>query len=272
MSNSRSASSASATGARGIGHLEVVPIRVHRTKAAQLALLVWRWAVELLLLAALTAVVCRLHSGGLAWYWAMLAVLVAVLFPLLIPRTRRLQLALGWVLVTRHRLRSYFIECRIHSRSGKLPRILFIRPIPVGERVWVWLVPGLSIDDFTHTEDIASACWARAARVERHKSVAALIRLDVVRRDPLTTGGTISSVLVPDTPATGFGGRQRAAEPLNLPRPVIDLNDTGEIAREPAGGRRSSARTSGTNGQSDAATDITPAIPGRGGEDVSDYV
>src|SRR5262245_21913189 len=109
MSESRSA-----TGARGIGHLEVVPIRVHRTKPVQVALLVWRWLIELLLLAALTTIVARLHTVGLAWRWAILAVLTALLFPLLIPRTRRVQLAFAWVLVTRHRLRAYFLECRIY--------------------------------------------------------------------------------------------------------------------------------------------------------------
>jgi hypothetical protein len=257
-----------------------VPIHVHRAKTVQLALLVWRWAVELVLLAVMTVVVCRLHRSGLAWRWAILAVLVAVLLPLLIPVTRRVELAFGWVLVTRHRLRSYFIECRIHSRSGKLPRILFIRPTPVGERVWIWLVPGLSIDDFTNAaEDIASACWARAARLERHTSVASLIRLDVVRRDPLTTGGTVPSVLIPDIPAGGFERPRRVAEPLNLPRPVIDLTDTNHAATEPGTARRTSAtRVRAGSGQADPAatsretTPDAPVIPGRGGEDVSDYV
>ena len=72
-----------------------------------------------------------------------------------------------WCLVTRHRIRTSFSEFIIKNRTGSLPLILWARPTPVGERVWIWLRPGLSIDDLLDRLDkIAVACWATAALAE----------------------------------------------------------------------------------------------------------
>jgi hypothetical protein len=69
-------------------------------------------------------------------------------------------------------------------------------PTPVGERIWIWLRPGLSLDDLTDRLDkIAVACWATAALAETASSGnAAFVRLDIKRRDALT--GTITSPLL----------------------------------------------------------------------------
>ncbi len=111
-----------------------------------------------------------------------------------------------WCLVTRHRIRTCFSEFIITNRTGSLPLILWARPTPVGERVWIWLRPGLSLDDLLDRLDkIAVACWATAALAEAASaSNAAFVRLDIKRRDVLT--GTITSPLLdmirPGTPAT----------------------------------------------------------------------
>ena len=104
--------------------------------------------------------------------------------------------ALTWCLVTRHRVRTCFSEFIITNRTGSLPLILWARPTPVGERVWIWLRPGLAIDDLLDRLDkIAVACWATAAVAEAaSRSNAALIRLDIKRRQALTR--TITSPLL----------------------------------------------------------------------------
>ena len=111
-----------------------------------------------------------------------------------------------WCLVTRHRIRTCFSEFIITNRTGSLPLILWARPTPVGERVWIWLRPGLSIDDLLDRLDkIAVTCWATAALAETaSRSNSAFVRMDIKRRDVLT--GTITSPLLdmirPGTPAT----------------------------------------------------------------------
>jgi len=129
--------------------------------------------------------------------------------------------ALTWCLVTRHRVRTCFSEFIITNRTGSLPLILWAIPTPVGESVWVWLRPGLSLDDLLDRLDkIAVACWATAAVAEAASpSNAAFVRLDIKRRDALT--GTLTSPLLElintSTPAT----RQDMADvpaALNLPQ------------------------------------------------------
>jgi len=101
-----------------------------------------------------------------------------------------------WCLVTRHRIRTCFSEFIITNRTGSLPLILWACPTPVGERVWIWLRPGLCMDDLLDRLDkIAVACWATAAVAETASpSNAAFVRVDIKRRDALT--GTITSPLL----------------------------------------------------------------------------
>ena len=72
--------------------------------------------------------------------------------------------------------------------------------------MWIWLRPGLSLDDLQNRLDkIAVACWASTALAETaSRSNAAFIRLDIKRRDVLT--GTITSPLLgmikPGAPAS----------------------------------------------------------------------
>jgi hypothetical protein len=111
-----------------------------------------------------------------------------------------------WCLVTRHRIRTCFSEFIITNRTGSLPLILWARPTPAGERVWIWLRPGLALADLqTRLDEIAVTCWATTALAETaSRSNSAFVRMDIKRRDVLT--GTITSPLLdmirPGTPAT----------------------------------------------------------------------
>ena len=74
--------------------------------------------------------------------------------------------------------------------DGKLPYLLWSRPSPIGERIRVWLPAGLSVKDLERSTDaLAAACWARSARFTPVRGQAALVVLDIIRRDPLD--GTI---------------------------------------------------------------------------------
>ena len=126
---------------------------------------------------------------------------------------------MAWCLITRHRIRTCFSEFIITNRTGSLPLILWAIPTPVGERVWIWLRPGLSLDDLLGRLDkIAVACWATAATAEAASSGnAAFIRLDLKRRDALT--GTITSPLLE---AIKAGNPPALRDPVPVPT-ALDL-------------------------------------------------
>src|SRR5262249_49506641 len=116
---------------------------------------------------------------------------------------RRRVLAVAWCLIVRHRLRFCFASFIASNWDGSLALILLARPTLAGERVWVWLRPGLSIGGLEadgQLHRLAVASWANAVRVIRASTkYAALVRFDITRRDPLT--GRVLSPLrdhVPD--------------------------------------------------------------------------
>jgi hypothetical protein len=151
----------------------------------------WWWLLEIAMAATLLIVwwlLAQVSPWVAAAALSSLAVSVAMARPL-----RRKVVALAWCVVVRHRLRLCFAEfirsaSRSHHRPIVLPLVLWARPTPAGERVWVWLRPGLALSDLEGgTGRIAVACWAGEVRVQRASArYAALIRVDVTRRDPLT--------------------------------------------------------------------------------------
>ena len=194
---------------------------------------IWWWTPETAL------------AGGLIYGWIELAEhttliyrLAAVALIVGIPaaikpvRTRINQVT--WCLVTRHRIRTCFSEFIITNRTGSLPLILWARPTPAGERVWIWLRPGLALEDLLKRLDkIAVACWATAALAEAaSRSNAALVRMDIKRRDVLT--GTIGSPLLelikPGTPAAQ---RDPAELPTALDLPQVAASDVTPVKPTP---------------------------------------
>ncbi|MEU4753358.1 hypothetical protein AB0F93_20530 [Micromonospora tulbaghiae] len=153
----------------------------------------------------------------------LIVVALVVGVPAAVPVSRRFLVAWTWCLVVRHRLRVCFAQFIIANQSGSLPLILWAKPTPVGERVWVYLRPGLSLADLEGRLDrIAVACHASTALVERASDRnAAYLRFDIKRREVLTAqvGSPLVDVIDPDTPATE---RIPATVPTALDLPDID--------------------------------------------------
>src|SRR5262249_35464790 len=125
------------------------------------------------------------------------------------------------------------------------PLILLARPTPAGERVWVWLRPGLALAALEDkTDQLAVACWASLVRVtpasERH---AALVRIDVARRDPLA--GKVAYPLATAVPpwATDIDDREDAAPVSPGMPPLAPLGlDLDEVPAPPPPAERPGRR------------------------------
>jgi hypothetical protein len=189
---------------------------------------IWWWLPELAV------------TGGLFAGWAEVAGHTTLLLRLIVTAAmiavpagigplRRGLYRIAWCLVSRHRIRTCFSEFILANRTGSLPLILAARPTPAGERMWVWLRPGLCLSDVQEqAEEIAAACWASAVVADQASaSNSALVRIDIKRRDPLTgtVGSPLTQLLGSITPRRG-----------NAPAPVaLDLPDIRpeEVAGKP---------------------------------------
>jgi hypothetical protein len=197
--------------------------------------LIWWWLPEISL------------GVGLVYGWTVVArsttlpvrlivVALVVGVPAAVPYLRHCLSALAWCLIVRHRLRVCFAQFIIANRTGCLPLILLARPTPVGERVWIYLRPGLSHADLNNRIDkIAVACHASTVVVERASDrTAGLLRVDVKRREVLTAqiGSPLVTVVDPDAPPTlrpvddlptALDLPDVAADPTPAPRPVTPV-------------------------------------------------
>jgi hypothetical protein len=205
----------------------------------------WWWSAELLV-GAVTLLVPSV-TARLTHPWVALLELAATAGAGAgIGPVRRRLAAWSWCLAVRHRLRlcfAEFLRAVTRSNMGRLPLILWAKSTPAGARVWVWLRPGLDLADLDgKTGRIAVACWASEARVVRaSEKFAALIRVDLIRRDPLAK--TVESVLAALIPRRKDDDKQDAGS--NAPvspalSPVgLDLADIPEPPPDtPRGGRR----------------------------------
>jgi hypothetical protein len=225
---------------------------------------IWWWLPEIILgfivvygwvaLANHTHLVVRLLIVGLV-------VGVAVIRPV-----RRRLIAVAWCVIVRHRLRVCFAQFIIANQSGSLPLILLARPTPVGERVWIYLRPGLSHADLnTRLDKIAVACHASTVLIERASDrTAGFLRVDVKRREVLTAsvGSPLVDLVDPDTPA--------AERVPGVVPTALDLPDVaGTIpAGKPVPSPRADSSRKATAGASSAVNGATPTA----GEDVSDWI
>lgn len=133
------------------------------------AVVAWRWRYEAG--AVLTAGVYDVRVGTL---WTVLSGLAAVAAAATPYGRRRV-----WCVVTPHRVRTGFKHAWVHSRTGRLPMVLWTCPVPAGEELLLLLRPGTSLGDVEAAE-LATACWAEEVRVEPGPRPY-LARLTVVR-------------------------------------------------------------------------------------------
>jgi hypothetical protein len=189
--------------------LDGLAAQLHRTTAG----VAWRWRTELTTLILISAALWRLTLWTTpTWAGVLVGLTVTVLGVL--PWTRRR----FWCVLTRHRIQRLCWEARLHTRSGRLPLVLWTRPTKVGVRLYLLCRAGICAEDFqAHTGELRAACYARDARVTRNPRWSQLVTIDIIRHDKLAAKNTITSPLrahrrashpgqqpgTPDTVATG---------------------------------------------------------------------
>jgi hypothetical protein len=163
----------------------------HRSAAG----VAWRWRTELTLLIVLAAALWRL-TALITLFWAIGALGGVVLVAVAVPVTRRFLSRRFWCVLARHRLHRLCYEARLHTRSGRIPLILWIRPTKVGERAHILCRAGICAEDFeAHIGELRAACYARDARVTRNTRWSQLVTIDIIRRDTLAAANAVTSSL-----------------------------------------------------------------------------
>jgi hypothetical protein len=179
----------------------------------------WRWRYELLATAGLGATWIALGTATASAVTAGLAIALAATAAM--PAGRRFLVDRAWCVVTPHRVRVGCAQAWIHSRSGKIPAVLFTMRQPFGERVYLWCRAGTSAGDLSSARELlAAACWADDVRVSRSPRHAHVVTLDVIRRgQPGTAAGpgpadlvTAVTPALPVPPMNGPAGDGYAGE------------------------------------------------------------
>jgi len=166
-------------------------VTFHRSAAG----VAWRWRTELAILLALTAALWRL-TLLLTIIRAAIALGALLLLLLAVPVTRRFITRRFWCVLARHRIQRLCYEARLHTRTGRLPLVLWTRPTKVGERARVLCRAGICAEDFeAHIGELRAACFARDARVTRNPRWSHLVTIDIIRRDTLAASRSVPSPL-----------------------------------------------------------------------------
>ena len=173
-------------------------VAFHRSAAG----VAWRWRAELTLLAVTLAALWRL-SLLITLTWAALALAAFVLVVLAVPHSRRFITRRFWCILARHRLQRVCYETRMHTRSGRLPLILWVRPTSAGVRAHVLCRAGICAQDFAdNAPEIAAACYARAAQVTPNRNWSHLLTIDIMRGDLLAPKKIIPARIADDSEDT----------------------------------------------------------------------
>jgi hypothetical protein len=166
-------------------------VRFHQTTAGA----AWRWRTELTLLTLTAAAAWRLALMiTIIWAAVVLAAFTGIL--LAIPVTRRFAARRFWCVLVRHRIQRLCYEAKLHTRLGRIPLVLWIRPTKVGERAWLLCRAGICVEDFqAHLGELRAACFARDARAAHNPRWSHLVTIDIVRRDTLAASNIVQSPL-----------------------------------------------------------------------------
>jgi hypothetical protein len=179
--------------------LEELLGRTRHTFLGACWLFCWRWRSEITtIFGVLAGFGWLIHAITVTWTIIALTATGSALG--LVPHSRRYLTGRFWCLVTRHRLQRVCFEERLHTRAGRLPLVLWIRPTEVGERAWIWCRAGICAEDFdAHTGEISAACYAREARVTKHAKHSQLVTIDVIRHDTLHANRMVAPRIIPGT-------------------------------------------------------------------------
>jgi hypothetical protein len=241
-----------------LGAIEVIGPQLHRSLLVQLLLALWRWSIEITLTVLVLIAWFRLRTHMPAY-----AVAMVMTFPIVaacnFKRGRWLIGGMFYVLLVRHRLRTALVQLGCRNRSGKLPWLVWWHPTPVGARVWLALVAGMSAKQIEESADaLAAACWARQVRVDTSRRWTAFVRVDVISRDPLESGNPIGSRLL--------GPLRRGKQPPAT-QPVIDM--PGPVFGSGSYGTSRLYRAEGhvADSSADTTNNRKPPRASRGGRD-----
>jgi hypothetical protein len=250
--------------------------RPKRSVPFVLTVAIWRWRWEILLLAGAYAAHTRLVGAGLSDLVAGILMGASIALLLAVPHSRRFLRNRFFCVIDRHRLRVCMNELRTLNYSGNAALILAARATPEGESVWLWMRPGLSVEILERRQEaIAASCWARDSRVSRSPKLAALVRVDILRRDPLARAHIPSPLL--GATASLPGTHITTDRALRLVHTVPTGATADERDRAPASSPVGSDLHSGVGSRKTARTSTatppaTAPVVLRNGEDVSDYV
>jgi hypothetical protein len=217
--------------------------------------------------------------------WAALTMVTVIAVVLAVPASRRFTITRIWCVITRHRVRACFVKTRTMTHHGRTPYLLWARPSAVGERIRVWLPAGLSVKDLERvTAELATACWARESRITAVRAQAALVVVDIVRRDPLSARTPLTPVLLddidqdPNWAADSGGSFDDDDTVVPLPArsavaPPVTPEPTPAALAASGRPERKTRTSTGRNGSTAPVAENAPdPVTGYGGVDVSDYV
>ena len=214
------------------------------------------------------------------WAWLLMAATLAVV--LAVPVSRRFALRRCTAVVMRHRMRACFLQTRTWTANGRLPFLLWSRPTRVGVRVRVWLPAGLSVNNLERIiDELGAACWAREARITPVMGQAALVLVDIIRRDPLGATRPLSPPVVDHLdpngrptwlptpqqladPAAAGSSTASTVKPVVVPPPRTNTSANNGTAKNGA--------VNNVQGTGSGAPADPPGVTGFGGVDVTDYV
>ncbi len=227
--------------------------------------ILWWWTGELVSLAAILAIWVQLNRAP---FPAVVTIMTLLAATSVFGRVRRVTASIGWCFIVRHRLRTCFAQFIVANQSGSLPLIFLARPTPVGERVWIYLRPGLSPSDLqSRLEKIAVACHASAVLIERASTrTAGFLRVDVKRREVL--GGLVGSPLSGDLDPTTTTTIPAAPSDITDDLSVWTRTDLSDVPISPA----PAAVPAQVSYRPTPATVKTPAIVNGAAEDLTDYI
>lgn len=239
--------------------------------------LIWWWLPEIALsTGTLYGWVALATATSPAVMAAVIAVLVGV--PAAVRPIRTRIIAVAWCVIVRHRLRTCFAQFITANKSGSLPLIGIAYPTPIGERVTIWLRPGLSIKDLeSRLDKLAVGCSAATVTVEKASETnAARVRLDIKRRQVLTDDVASPLVgLVPDPNGDSTDSADTGADGLLPPTlmavpTALDLPDVAKPAPAADNGKANGHKANGRRTPSANGADTTG--PGSTADDVDNWI